>query len=70
MGRLLSDTTDKTKAGLQMDLKGVIYNAKILPTPASIVILAVTQTEAKIESIANDYVQLRRDRLFLFTPRY
>jgi hypothetical protein len=46
VGRLLSDSSDKTKAGLQMDLKGVIYNAKILPTPASIVILTVNQTEA------------------------
>jgi len=42
-------------------LKGVIYNAKILSTPASIVILAVTQFEAKIECIANDYIQLRGD---------
>lgn len=61
VGRLLSDNSDKSKSGLQVDLKGVIYNARVLPTPASIVILAVSQTEAKVEFIANDYVQLRED---------
>jgi hypothetical protein len=61
VGRLLSDSSDKDKSGLQVDLKGIIYNAKILPTPASIVILTVSQTEARIESISNDYVQLRED---------
>ena len=61
VGRLLSDPSAKYTSGVKVDLKGVIYDAKILPTPASIVVLAVNQTEAKVECIANDYVQLRRD---------
>lgn len=56
VGRLLSESNS-----MQMDLKGVVYNARVLPTPASIVILAVNQTEAKVESVANDFVQLRED---------
>ena len=56
VGRLLSESNS-----MQMDLKGVVYNARILPTPASVVILAVNQTEAKVESVANDFVQLRED---------
>ena len=61
VGRLLSNTSEKHGSGLQMDMKGVIYDARILPTPASVVILAVNATEAKVESITHDFVQLRRD---------
>ena len=56
VGRLLTESTS-----MQMDLKGVVYDARILQTPCSIVILAVNQTEAKVESVANDFVQLRMD---------
>ena len=56
VGRLLTES-----ASVQMDLKGVVYDARILPTPTSIVILAVNATEAKVESVSNDYVQLRVD---------
>ena len=61
VGRLLSNASEKHGSGLQMDMKGVIYNARILPTPASVVILAVNANEAKVESITHDFVQLRRD---------
>ena len=60
VGRLLSDVSEKHGSGLQMDMKGVIYNARILPT-SSVVILAVNANEAKVESITHDFVQLRRD---------
>ena len=33
VGRLLSNASEKHGSGLQMDMKGVIYNARILPTP-------------------------------------
>ena len=56
VGRLLTESTS-----VQMDLKGVVYDARILPTPTSIVILAVNATEAKVESVSNDFVQLRMD---------
>jgi hypothetical protein len=56
VGRLLTESSS-----VQMDLKGVVYDARILPTPTSIVILAVNATEAKVESVCNDYVQLRVD---------
>ena len=56
VGRLLTEASS-----MQMDLKGVVYNARVLPTPASVVILSVTQSEAKIDSVANDFVQLRED---------
>ena len=56
VGRLLTES-----ASVQMDLKGVVYDARILPTPTSIVILAVNATEAKVESVSNDFVQLRAD---------
>ena len=61
VGRLLSDVSEKHGSGLQMDMKGVIYNARILSTPSSVVILAVHANEAKVESITHDFVQLRRD---------
>ena len=54
VGRLLTENS----AHMQMDLKGVVYNARILSTPCSVVILAVNQTEAKVESVSNDFVQL------------
>ena len=56
VGRLLTES-----ASVQMDLKGVVYDARILPTPTSVVILAVNATEAKVESVSNDFVQLRAD---------
>ena len=68
VGRLLSNTSEKHGSGLQMDMKGVIYDARILPTPASVVILAVNATEAKVESITHDFVQLRRTRLRTADP--
>jgi len=54
VGRLLTES----EGGMQMDLKGVLYDARILSTPTSIAILAVTATEAKVESVSNDFVQL------------
>eukprot|EP00198_Chlamydomonas_reinhardtii_P010423 XP_001699760.1 predicted protein [Chlamydomonas reinhardtii] len=44
---------------LQVDLKGVIYNAWALPLAGTAMVLNVGPTEAKVESLFNDFVRLR-----------
>lgn len=51
---------------LQIDLKGVLYNANIVPSPVSMAIVNFSgSNEAKIETILSEYVQLREDPRFL-----
>jgi hypothetical protein len=51
---------------LQIDLKGVLYNANIVPSPVSMAIVNFSgSNEAKIETLVSEYVQLREDPRFL-----
>ncbi|CAN6482699.1 unnamed protein product [Victoria cruziana] len=58
VGRLL--ISDKSTGGKEMllDLKGTIYKTKIVPS-RTFCIVNFSQTEAKIEAIMNDFVQLQ-----------
>ncbi|EOA22698.1 hypothetical protein CARUB_v10003404mg [Capsella rubella] len=54
VGRVVvSDTT----GDMYMDLKGTIYKSTIIPS-RTFCVVNVSQTEAKIESIMNDFIQL------------
>ncbi|KXZ56279.1 hypothetical protein GPECTOR_1g244 [Gonium pectorale] len=44
---------------LQVDLKGVVYNAWVLPLAGSAMVLNIGPTEAKVESLFNDFIRLR-----------
>jgi hypothetical protein len=49
---------------LQVDLKGVLYNASIVACPTTIAVVNVGQTEAKVECLFSEIVQLREDPRF------
>ncbi|GLI65477.1 hypothetical protein VaNZ11_009015 [Volvox africanus] len=44
---------------LQIDLKGVMYNAWVLPLATTALVLNIGPTEAKVESLFNDFIRLR-----------
>ncbi|GIL75941.1 hypothetical protein Vretimale_5514 [Volvox reticuliferus] len=44
---------------LQVDLKGVLYNAWVLPLATTAMVLNIGPTEAKVESLFNDFIRLR-----------
>ena len=43
---------------------GVLYNATVVPCPMTMAIVNIGPTEAKIESLFSEYVQLREDARF------
>ncbi|DBA70196.1 TPA: hypothetical protein ACH3X2_012110 [Trebouxia sp. C0005] len=45
----------------QLDLKGQIYHMNVVPCASTLCVLNIRQTEAKVEAIFPDYVQLRQD---------
>lgn len=49
---------------LQIDLKGVLYTATIVPCPVSVAIVNVGPTEAKFEALFSEFAQLREDARF------
>eukprot|EP00271_Cylindrocystis_brebissonii_P017499 TRINITY_DN4575_c0_g1_i1.p1 TRINITY_DN4575_c0_g1~~TRINITY_DN4575_c0_g1_i1.p1 ORF type:complete len:649 (+),score=235.30 TRINITY_DN4575_c0_g1_i1:214-2160(+) len=64
VGRVLvRPAKDKGQGGEQLffDLKGSVYRAIILPTTTFLVV-NVGQSEAKVEAIMNDFVQLEEDK--------
>ena len=46
---------------LKVDMKGVMYHARVLPLASSVVFVAVNADVAKIESVHREFVQLRED---------
>ncbi|KAG7674864.1 hypothetical protein KSW81_002374 [Nannochloris sp. 'desiccata'] len=59
-----SGTQQQHQQQLQIDLKGVLYNATVVPCPMTMAIVNIGPTEAKIESLFSEYVQLREDARF------
>jgi hypothetical protein len=49
---------------VQVDLKGVLYNATLVPSSGTMAIVNIGQTEAKIEALFSEYAQLREDTRF------
>lgn len=49
---------------VQIDLKGVMYDAIVVPAPVSLAVVNVGPTEAKIECLLSDFIQLREDLRF------
>ncbi|KAL0051772.1 hypothetical protein WJX82_001883 [Trebouxia sp. C0006] len=46
---------------VQLDLKGQIYHMNVVPCASTLCVLNIRQTEARVEAIFPDYVQLRQD---------
>ncbi|KAG0583640.1 hypothetical protein KC19_3G151200 [Ceratodon purpureus] len=63
MGAVGRFTVDRRDNDLLMDLKGIIYKTTIVPSNTFFVV-NVGQTEAKVEAIMSDFVQLREDTNF------
>jgi hypothetical protein len=49
---------------VQVDLKGVLYNATIIPAPVSMAVVNIGASEAKVESLFSSFIQLREDTEF------
>jgi len=57
VGRWLAESS----RALKVDMKGVMYNARVVPAAGSIVVVAVNGDVAKIESVHREFIQLRED---------
>jgi hypothetical protein len=57
VGRWLAESA----RSLKVDMKGVMYNARVAPCAGTVVVVAVNADQAKIESVHREYVQLRED---------
>lgn len=64
IGRVLVSRRPGAPQQLQVDLKGVLYNAAVVPTPVTMAVVNVGATEAKIECLFTEFVQLRADTHF------
>jgi len=49
---------------VQIDLKGVLYNATIVPCPVTMAVVNIGQNEAKVECLFSEFAQLREDTRF------
>lgn len=58
VGRVVVSDSSSAKNELCLDLKGTIYRAAIVPS-RTFCIVSFGQSEAKIESIMNDFIQLK-----------
>jgi len=58
---------DDSNKSLQIDLKGVMYDATIVQTPVTMAVVNIGPTEAKIECLLSEFVQLREDARFAAT---
>ena len=60
-----SDASDKSITHqVSIDLKGVIYNATIVPAATTMAIVNIGPTEAKVEAMFSEFAQLREDTRF------
>ncbi|EEC72102.1 hypothetical protein OsI_05068 [Oryza sativa Indica Group] len=57
VGRIVISNSPNGNQDLLLDLKGTIYKSTIVPS-RTFCVVSVGQTEAKIESIMNDFIQL------------
>ena len=57
VGRWLAESS----RALKVDMKGVMYNARVVPAAGSIVVVALNGDVAKIESVHREFIQLRQD---------
>ena len=48
------------EADLRVDLKGVIYDAAVVPCACSLAVVNITGTEAKVEALTSSFIQLTR----------
>jgi len=55
VGRWLAESS----RALKVDMKGVMYNARVVPAAGSIVVVAVNGDVAKIESVHREFIQRR-----------
>ncbi|GIL44606.1 hypothetical protein Vafri_2130 [Volvox africanus] len=58
-GATAAGGSDGAALQLQVDLKGVMYNAWVLPLATTALVLNIGPTEAKVESLFNDFIRLR-----------
>lgn len=63
IGRLMMAGT-KEEPQMQVDLKGVLYNATIVPCPVTLAVINMGQSEARVECLFTEFVQLREDTRF------
>ena len=57
VGRWLAESS----RALKVDMKGVMYNARVVSSAGTVVVVAVNADVAKIESVHREFVQLRED---------
>ncbi|XP_024017574.1 DNA-binding protein BIN4, partial [Morus notabilis] len=58
VGRIMVSNTSSTDHEMYLDLKGTIYRTTIVPS-RTFCVVSFGQSEAKIEAIMNDFIQLR-----------
>uniref|UniRef100_A0A383W5Z5 Uncharacterized protein n=1 Tax=Tetradesmus obliquus TaxID=3088 RepID=A0A383W5Z5_TETOB len=61
VGRLVASSSTAEDGQFKLDLKGVIYQATVLPLAGTAMVVNLGPTEAKVESVLNDFVRLREE---------
>ncbi|KAF6251998.1 hypothetical protein COO60DRAFT_566783 [Scenedesmus sp. NREL 46B-D3] len=61
VGRLVASSSTAEDGQFKLDLKGVIYQATVLPLAGTVMVVNIGPTEAKVESVLNDFVRLREE---------
>ena len=66
IGRFIArPSTDKSDSHqICIDLKGVVYNATLVPAASTMALVNIGPTEAKVETLFSDFMQLREDARF------
>eukprot|EP00879_Flechtneria_rotunda_P002839 GHRR01003052.1.p1 GENE.GHRR01003052.1~~GHRR01003052.1.p1 ORF type:complete len:358 (+),score=138.20 GHRR01003052.1:128-1201(+) len=61
VGRLTVNRLAADGGVFKVDLKGVLYQATVLPVAGTAVMVNIGLTDAKVESVLNDFVRLREE---------
>ncbi|KAK9835123.1 hypothetical protein WJX81_000027 [Elliptochloris bilobata] len=59
VGRWLVQDSGGAQPQLQLDLKGVLYNASLVPCATTLCVVALGAGEARVEALASEFMQLR-----------
>ena len=60
LGRRLCVAGKGTDAALQIDLKGALYDARLAPCAATLAVINLGPSEAKVELLTSQFLQLDR----------
>lgn len=64
IGRMIVNKDTSGNPCIQLDLKGILYNATLVPSAVTMAVVNLSGNEGKVECLLDDFVQLREDPTF------